>query len=239
MNIARHIRTQIDNGSSGQLWTYKDFATLPVIPVAKTFSRLVQKGILVRVRKGIYFKPKKTVLGQTSADPLLVANLVLSRKKKANTYAGGTGAFYNARLTTQVPATAAIISDVAHRNLKIGNTEIKIIYRKLSHMKNANLNDVSLVHSLRAINKIPDTSASDAVIKILNMLGKDRDLLDRIVGFAANEPPRVKALVGAIAQQLKYKGDKLNKLKKSLNPLTKYKLHVSDVLPTAFDWNIL
>ena len=71
------------------------------------------------------------------------------------------------------------------------------------------------------------------------MLGTDRDRLDRVVGFASYEPPRVKALVGAMAQQLKYKGDKLAKLKKSLNPLTKYKLQISHVLPTAPDWNIL
>jgi len=239
VNIAKHIRIQIDKGSSGQLWTYKDFHNLPVIPVAKALSRLAKQGVLLRVRKGIYFKPKKTVLGSTAADPLLVANAVLSHKKKAHTYAGGTGAFYNARLTTQVPATAAIISDVPHRHLKIGNTDIQVVYRKLSHMKDASLNDVSLVLSLRAINKIPDTSASDAVLKILNMLGTDRDRLDRVVGFASYEPPRVKALVGAMAQQLKYKGDKLAKLKKSLNPLTKYKLQISHVLPTAPDWNIL
>ena len=239
MNIAKHIRAQIDKGSSGQLWTYKDFHNLPVIPVAKALSRLAKQGVLLRVRKGIYFKPKKTVLGSTAADPLLVANAVLSHKKKAHTYAGGTGAFYNARLTTQVPATAAIISDVPHRHLKIGNTDIQVVYRKLSHMKDASLNDVSLVLSLRAINKIPDTSASDAVLKILIMLGADSDRLDRIVGFASYEPPRVKALVGAMAQQLKYKGDKLAKLKKSLNPLTKYKLQVSHVLPTTPDWNII
>lgn len=238
MNIAKHIRTQIDQSSGGQLWTYKDFHNLPSMPVAKAFSRLVQQGVLIRVRKGIYFKPKKTVLGSTSADPLLVANIVLNRKKKAHTYAGGTGAFYNARLTTQVPATATLISDVPHRHLKIGNTDIQVVYRKLNHMKNASHSDVSLVQSLRAINKIPDTSASDAVLKILDMLRADRDRLDRIVGFASNEPPRVKALVGAIAQQLKYKGDKLSKLKKLLNPLTKYKLQVNHVLPTAHDWNI-
>src|SRR3989344_9687432 len=220
-------------------FNYKDSHNLPVIPVAKAFSRLVKQGVLLRVRKGIYFKPKKTVLGSTSADPLLVANAVLSRKKKAHTYAGGTGAYYNARLTTQVPATAAIISDVPHRHLKIGNADFQVVYRKLSHMKDASLSDASLVLSLRAINKIPDTSASDAVLKILNMLGSDSDRLDRIVGFASNEPPRVRALFGAIAQQLKYKGDKLTKLKKSLNPLTKYKLHVSHVLQTATDWNIL
>lgn len=239
MKVAKHMRDQIDKGGDDKLWTYKDFASLSQLSVAKAYSRFVQQGLLVRARKGIYYKPKQTVLGKTSPDDVQLTSLVLGRKKKAMVFAGGTGAFYNARLTTQVPVSTTIISDTPHRKMKLGNKDIKVIHRSLSHFKNASLQDISLIQSLRDIQKIPDSTASEAIVKILKMLGSDKARLGRMVQYAGFEPPRVRALVGAMAHHLKYMDDRLKKLKKSLNPLTKYKLNVGHVLPTAADWNII
>ena len=241
MNISRYIKTQITKGTDGQIWSYKDFSDLPLTTVAKVFSRLAKTGLLIRASKGIYYKPKKTILGIASADPVQVATMVLNKKKKAQVFAGGWSVFYNARLTTQVPASATttIISSTPHRKLKIGSNDVRVIYRNLAHMKNANPLDFALVQSLRDIKKVPDASAQDTVLKIQQMLKLDKDRLDRIISYAQHEPPRVRALAGALAQSLKHSSHQLDKLRKSLNPLTKYKLGIAQVLPTASNWNII
>lgn len=241
MNISKYIKAQITKGDDGQFWSYQDFSHLPLANVAKSFSRLTKQGVLTRVHKGIYYKPKKTILGITSADPLQVATIALNKKKKAQVYAGGSSVFYNARLTTQVPATAAatIVSSAPRRNLKVGKNNIRVIHRNLSHMKNASQIDVALIQSLRDIKKVPDASAQAIVIKVQQMLSIDQDRLNRIISYVQQEPPRVKALVGAIAQVLKHDNPQLDKLKSSLNPLTKYKLGIAQILPTASNWNIV
>ncbi len=241
MNISRHIKTQITKGIAGQIWSYKDFVDLPLVTVAKVFSRLTKQGLLIRASKGIYYKPKKTILGLTTADPLQVAILVLNKKKKAQVFTGGSSIFYNARLTTQVPAATAvtIISSSPHRKFKIGNTDVRVIHRNIAHMKNANPLDFALIQSLRDIKKVPDASVQDTILKIQQMLKADKDRLDLLIDYAKHEPPRVKALVGALAQSLKHHTPQLDKLKKSLNPLTKYKLGIAQILPSALNWNIV
>ena len=62
--------------------------------------------------------------------------------------------------------------------------------------------------------------------------------IKRLVKFALSEPPRVRALLGAISQDIGTNREELKPLKRSLNQLTSYRIGIKDSLKTAKDWNI-
>lgn len=239
MNVAKHIKNQILNAPTGTLWSYKDFSKLPMISVAKTLSRLSKDGLLVRVHKGVYYRPKTTILGQTSPDTYQVLTKILGKKSKPLIIAAGNSAFYNARLTTQVPAKLSIVlSDKPSRKINIAGTTLKVVKGNIAHLNGIATDDAALILSLRNIKKIPDVSLKDALAKIKNQL-KDPKRVNTIIHLAKSESPRVRALIGAIVQSNGFNDDKLQQLKKTLNPLSKYNLGVKQFLPTAQDWNII
>jgi hypothetical protein len=51
-------------------------------------------------------------------------------------------------------------------------------------------------------------------------------------------PPASRAILGAILEQLN-ENELIKPLKKSLNPISKYKLSTEKVLTTAENWNII
>lgn len=63
--VARIVRARIEEGGPDTIWTYSDFAFLPPYAVAAALSRLSKKGVLKRVRKGLYYAPKETRFGKT------------------------------------------------------------------------------------------------------------------------------------------------------------------------------
>ena len=63
--------------------------------------------------------------------------------------------------------------------------------------------------------------------------------MKRLLRFAGGEPPRVRALLGAMAEQIGYHGAEVGRLRQSINPLTKFRMGLSSVLPNASAWNIV
>ena len=59
-----------------------------------------------------------------------------------------------------------------------------------------------------------------------------------LIRYALKYPPRVRALLGSILEQINSKSD-LSKLKSSLNPITVYKIGIdASILKSAKFWNI-
>src|ERR1019366_4140033 len=110
MKISQVIKQRIATKGPGSLWGITDFSDLSVIAVAQTLSRLVKQGTLIRVRKGIYYYPKKTVLGLSFPSVIDVISKMSSHQKTKN-YLGDTSAFNNLGLTTQVPAQLVIMGN--------------------------------------------------------------------------------------------------------------------------------
>ena len=65
MVVASEIRNKIDSFQTGYVFTMSDFDLEPSneMALAKLLSRLAASGEIVRISKGKYYKPKKTVFG--------------------------------------------------------------------------------------------------------------------------------------------------------------------------------
>src|SRR5690606_8894368 len=88
---------------------------------------------------------------------------------------------------------------------------------------------LGLLHALKDIKKIPDASVVQSV-KRLSAILKDLDKkqTETLIKYALLYPSRVRALVGAILQNIGCKSKELHKLKKSLNQLTPTKLGLKE-----------
>src|SRR5438874_13526666 len=75
-SVAAAVEARI-GGSGDRLWSYADFSDLPFTAVSQTLSRLTRKGRLARVRKGLYYTPRRTVLGPSRPSRSSVAQGVV------------------------------------------------------------------------------------------------------------------------------------------------------------------
>jgi len=58
-NTAETVRARIE--SSGEsLWRLADFVGMPFTAVAQTLSRLSRQGVIQRLGKGLYYRPRQT-----------------------------------------------------------------------------------------------------------------------------------------------------------------------------------
>jgi hypothetical protein len=99
---------------------------------------------------------------------------------------------------------------------------------------------LGILDALKDIKSISDTSASKAVTmlmaKIKEFTKKD---IESLIQYALLYPPRVRALLGAIIENIFSYEFNLERLRESLNPLTTFKLGINNIdLPTIQNWNI-
>ncbi len=235
-SIAHKIRRKIKRGGGDKLWTYSDFSSMPVNAVAATLSRLAKDGMIERVRKGVYYVPKRTRFGNTSADPIEVAKAVF-QSRGIKWRMSGLPMFNKLGLTTQVSGIPSFDIDKDTRSVRIGNRH-RIRVAGGRHVEDMSSEERAVLDALRRIKSIPDTTPTRSISTIVEIFKSDRLDYARLTKFAKHEPPRVRALVGMIGTMLGRSNDELATLRGSLNPVTTYKLDISERLPEAKDWNI-
>lgn len=228
----RIVESKILNTSDySKIWSYSDFNNLPFDSTAKALSVLCQKKVIQRVQKGFYFRPKQTVLGETVPDYLKLVFMKLD-KKNAFYCVSGLSGFNNIGFTTQISNIITIACDCP----MINTDKIKFIQRKRPHSGTAI--ERVVLDSLIYIDKIPDTTETKTLLKIKELIGMNKISINDLGISALSETARVRALVGALGQELNLDNEVLAKLKASLNPSTSYFLKVHSVLKYAQEWNI-
>src|SRR5580692_3559542 len=86
-----------------------------------------------------------------------------------------------------------------------------------------------------AISKTCELSAERTIQKTLALLAKDRHL-ERLLKVADSEPPRVRALLGAMAEELERDPAARAHLRACLNPLSRFDFGQFTSLAHAREW---
>lgn len=235
-SVSNAVKMKIEKGGPDRLWTYADFESLPAMAVAASLTRLVKKGLLRRVRNGVYYKPRETRFGVTSPDCSRVAAAVLDRRGIAWRPSGLP--VYNALgLTTQVSpvATFDVDRDVTSLRTNLGG---RVRYRSVAAVKKMRPEERAVLDALRDLRSIPDTPADVVLHRITDMFRSGRLSFGRMVKAADKEPPRVKALLGTIGTVLGEDAGALKPLRESLNSTTTFKLGLGESIPAARGWGI-
>lgn len=221
----------LSDSNFDKIWSVDDFKNFPRMDVLKAFSDFSKEGVLKRAKRGFYYRSKITVLGEISYTN---AQLALSKaKSKSNFYCiSGTAGYNELGLTTQVPNNIVIACDYNLRS----EDKIKYIYRKKPI--NGGKTERIVLDAIIDIKTIPDTTVEKTINQIKILIKNKKVSLKSLVKSAFYETTRVKSVIGAIAQEFDFDNDLLNKLKKSINPLSMVYLNVGNALMYAKNWQI-
>ncbi len=240
MKATEYIQLKIDRFPKGYVFTYKDFITevKKSEAIIKSLNRMAKSGRINKLSKGRYYKPESNVFGNLLPDQSQVVKDLLEKDGKLIGYITGYGIYNRLGLTTQVSNTIQIGRNEPRPAFKRGNYTIAFVKQKNAITKES-IPLLQLLDAVRNIKKIPGTDIISACKRLLTII-KDlpgNDIVN-MVRLAQKYPPATRALLGALLEQ-SGNGSSAESLKRTLNPITVYKLSgANKVLTSAENWNI-
>ncbi len=238
MSVAEITRTFVSEIADGKLFTYDDIPCPNKSSVAIELSRLFKKGAIKKVSKGKFYKPKQRKFGEL--EPSYVEKVKsLIKASDDDVYETGCNVFRQLGLTTQVANNIVLASNKQYKKVVIDNITVQFVPARVS-VEQDSIYLLQILDALKDIKKIPATTPSMTVQRIKELIETlSLEQLQDITRFALKYTPRTRALLGAILQGLG-KLSFTNKLKRSLNPLSSYKIDIDvQVLPNKKEWNII
>lgn len=156
MSVAENIATRIKHMPKGKPFAGALFATLGTrATVDKALSRLVHKGALERVTRGIYIRPKQSQFTGKSVMPSPVAVMEVVAKARGETIQiHGAEAVRRLGLSTQVQVLPTYYTSGSTREITVGKAKVR------------------LLHASRLRLQLAGTPAGEALTAML-YLGKD------------------------------------------------------------------
>lgn len=230
-NVAATVRQRIERGGE-RLWRLEDFPGLPFTAVAQSLSRLTRGGVLQRLSKGVYYRPRQTPFGASRPSPAAINNLAALRK---TVYPSGTTAANLLGFTTQNPGTREVATSSLSLPRKLIGRETIVHSRRPEAWSALPELDAALLDFLRRRGENSELTPEDTVRRVLALLA-EKGRFERLLAVSHAEPPRVRAVLGAAGEQLGKPPKALQRLKASLNPLSRFDFGVLAALDPAGHW---
>ena len=163
----KQIRERVLSAENGMVFTTSDFADIADSDtVRQSLNRLVNSGILRRVFRGVFEKPKYSNLLKeyVATDPNAVAN-ALARSYHWTIAPCGNTALNFLGLSTQVTATWSYISDGPYRIYEWNSTKIEFKHRANRKITGLSYITVLVVQELKTLGK---DNVTPEIIRILS-----------------------------------------------------------------------
>ena len=230
-STAEAIRLKIE-AEGERVWRFADFKGLPPSAVARTLSRLSRRGVVQRLGKGLYYRSRQTAFGPSKPNPSKIQELPLQRK---GVFPSGVSAANLLGFTAQNPGRIEVATDGPSLPRLIVGKDTVIHTRRPSSWRGLSQEDAACLDFLRHRGATSELSPEDTVSQLLTLMS-EKGRLERLVKIADSEPPRVRAMLGAIAEQLGRPEALLRQLRHSLNPLSRFDFGNLSVLQHAGMW---
>jgi hypothetical protein len=161
------IMKRVRGKGRGSVWTPADFLDLASRDsVDQALSRLVRRGSLRRVARGIYAYPRLSArLGALTPSPDAIAGAV-AKSRGSRLQVSGARAANELGLSTQVPARAVYLTDGPSKTVKIGRQEIRLKHVPSARMAAAGTRAGMVIEALRYL-------GPDADLRTIRRLGAD------------------------------------------------------------------
>jgi Family of unknown function (DUF6088) len=241
MNVAAQILEKIKRIPKSEPFGYADLsiAAADFFSAAKAIERLQKKGVIKKVSKGIFYRPEISIFGEMPPNYDRILQKYLYEGNKRTGYITGYALYNELNLTTQMAFKTKVATNLKRKKMNIGwlKTSIVKAYVKVTEENYALL---GILDALKDIKSIPDTTASNA-IKVLmpKIKAFTNGDIENLIKYALQYPPRVRALLGAIIENIFNNKFKIEPLKRDLNPSTNFMLGIKiNDLPTIKNWNI-
>ena len=241
MKTSEYIVFTINRLPKGYVFTYADFITEvnKKEAIIKALNRMTASGKIVKLAKGKYYKPETTTFGNLQPNLYQIVKDLLEDNGKIAGYLTGYSIYNQLGLTTQVSSIIQIGRNEIRPSLIRERYTISFIRQKNTITKD-NIPLLQLLDAIRYIKKIPDTTNGAAVKRLLAIIsGLKESELRTLARLASKYPPATRALTGAMLQEV---GEisMTEVLRKSLNPITTYKLSgIANNISSIQNWNII
>lgn len=174
----KRIRERVLSAENGMVFTTSDFADIADSDtVRQSLNRLVNSGILRRVFRGVFEKPKYSNLLKeyVATDPNAVANALAHSYHWTIAPCGNTALNFLG-LSTQVTATWSYISDGPYRIYEWDSTRIEFKHRANREITGLSYITVLVVQALKTLGK---DNVTPEIIRILSdrLDSKDKVLI--------------------------------------------------------------
>lgn len=230
-NVAATVRQRIEQGGE-RLWRLEDFSGLPFTAVAQSLSRLTRGGVLQRLSKGVYYRSRQTPFGTSRPSATAIHNLATRRK---NVYPSGVAAANLLGFTTQNARTPEVATSSLSLPRKLIGRETIVHARRPEAWSALPELDAALLDFLRRRGEPSELAPQETVRRLLALLSEP-GRFQRLLAVSHAEPPRVRAILGAAGEQLGKPPKTLQRLRATLNPLSRFDFGVLAALDRAADW---
>jgi hypothetical protein len=229
--ITDRVRRRIERGGE-RLWRLEDFRDLPSTAVAQAFSRLARQGIVERLSKGVYYRARQTTFGKSLPNPAAIQKLASRRKR---VFPSGIPAANLLGFTTQTARRGEVATSALSLPRKLIGSDTVIHTRRPEAWAGLSDADAALLDFLRRGGKTSELSAEETVRRTVALFS-EKGCFERLLKVADSEPPRVRAMMGAIGEQIGKKPAALRKMRASLNPFSRFDFGLLTGLRYARNW---
>ena len=240
MTISKKVEAEVNKVPIGTTFTYQSLAVNfnEYAAAAKAIERLIKKDVIKRVSTGVFYKPKKTIFGELMPREDELLKNYLFEKNKRIAYVTGLSLYNKLGLTTQVPTTIKIARRDKRIFATLGNLKGKPV-KSYIDVSDKNYYVLEILDALKDFKQIPDMDKKSGVLLLTDKIKKwDNNDKKLLVKYVLRYPPRVRALLGAIVENI-LSPEEVKPVKDSLNPLSQYEYNITDaILPNAKNWNI-
>jgi uncharacterized protein DUF6088 len=227
-SVMSTVRRRVERGGD-RYWRRDDFDDLPASAVAMALSRLTDEGVLRRERKGVYYRPRQTSFGLSQPTGSATAALSL----RAPVHPAGLTAANVLGFTTQNPARLEYSTPAA--GVPTSLSEATVRTRRPPGRRALSAEDGALLEFLRERAATSDLPREQTYTRLYSYM-RDRDRFARLGRAALEEPPRVRAMLGALGTEVGADARVLSRLRASLNPLSRFDFGELRDLPHAAEW---
>lgn len=240
MTVSEKITQQIQQLPEDVSFGYSELAIArqDFLSAAKALERLQKKGIIRKLSKGKFYKPKQTPFGEKKPDEQQLLKPYLYRQGKRIAYVTGDYLYNQLGLTTQLPAVLKIASRGQRISVSLGTVKATAV-KSYVDVTNDNYQMLGFLDAMKDLKQIPDVDIGNAITIFKTRIRQLKEpQRQAMIDCALAYPPRVRALLGAMLTVLNQKKG-IGKLQDSLNPLTTFDLGIANTLLTsASAWNI-
>ena len=228
---AEIVRQRIQRGGEW-LWRLEDFRDLPFTAVAQALSRLAKSREIERLSKGIYFRSRPTAFGPSRPNPAAIRKLAPPRMRL---FPSGIAAANLLGFTTQNAKRGEVATSALSLPRKLIGADTLIHTRRPEAWSTLSDTDAALLDFLRRGGETSELSAEKTIRRTLALLS-ERGRYRRLLKIADTEPPRLRAMLGALGQMLAKPAATTAHLRTSLNPFSRFDFGVFIALPNARSW---
>ncbi|MDR2467290.1 MAG: DUF6088 family protein [Prevotellaceae bacterium] len=242
VQIVDAIENAIKRFPKGYVFTCNDFyaEAEKKDTVRKTLNRLADSGKIRKLSKGKYYKPRETEFGSLKPPVRQIVKDLLEKNGKLTGYLTGYSIYNDLYLSTQISNTLQIGANKYKRAIKRGRYRITFVLQPNAINKN-NVELLQILDCLRFIDEIPASTPDEACARLMQIISElPPEKQKRLAKLSLKYTNYVRALCGAILEQIGAEQELIDRLRKSLTEITTYKVPVSEnVLQMKIKWNIV